>query len=176
MEYLTSREGLEAEFSKMVRDHAQNLHLLALRVTKCEQIAKDVVQEVFLKLWEQRNRFQQIENKEAWLYRVTENKLIDHLRKIAADKRLKIKTWNRILDLNNDTEQRLAARESGQLISRAIENLPAQRKLIFRMNREASLSYQQIAEELQISRHTVKNQLSSALQYLRTCLKSIRFL
>ena len=81
-----------------------------------------------------------------------------------------------MLDLNNDTEQRLAARESGQLISRAIEKLPAQRKLIFRMNREASLSYQQIAEELQISRHTVKNQLSSALQYLRTCLKSIRFL
>src|SRR6185312_540720 len=176
MKYLTGREGLEAEFSKMVRDHAENLHLLALRVTKCEQIAKDVVQEVFLKLWEHRNRFQQIENKEAWLYRVTENKLIDHLRKIAADKRLKIKTWNRILDLNNDTEQRLAARESGQLISRAIENLPAQRKLIFRMNREASLSYQQIAEELQISRHTVKNQLSSALQYLRACLKSIRFL
>jgi len=176
MEYLTGREGLEAEFSKMVRDHAENLHLLALRVTKCEQLAKDVVQEVFLKLWEHRNQFHQIENKEAWLYRVTENKLIDHLRKIAADKRLKANTWSRIRDSDNDAEQRLAARESGQLISQAIENLPAQRKTIYRMNREESLSYQQIAEELQISRHTVKNQLSSALQYLRSCLKSIRFL
>jgi len=175
MEYLTGREGLEAEFSKMVRDHAQNLHLLALRVMKCEQIAKDVVQDVFLKLWEHRNQFGEIENKEAWLYRVTENKLIDHLRKMAADKRMKISAWNLIRNSDNETEQRLAARESGQLISRAIENLPAQRKIIYRMNREESLSYRQIAEELQISRHTVKNQLSCALQYLRSCLKSIRF-
>jgi RNA polymerase sigma-70 factor (ECF subfamily) len=176
MEYLTGTEGLEAEFSKMVRDHAENLHLLTLRITKCEQLAKDVVQEVFLKLWEHRSQFHQIENKEAWLYRVTENKLIDHFRKTAADERLKANTWNRIRDLNNDTEQRLAARESGRLISQAIENLPAQRKIIYRMNREESLSYQQIADELQISRHTVKNQLSSALQYLRSRLKSIRFL
>lgn len=175
MEYLTGREGLEAEFSRIVREHAQNMHLLALRITKCEQISKDVVQEVFLKLWEHRNQFQQIENKEAWLYRVTENKLIDHLRKTAADKRFRTMTWNRMRETNNDTEQRMAARESGQLIARAIENLPAQRKIIYRMNREQSLSYQQIAEELQISRHTVKNQLSSALQYLRSCLNSIRF-
>jgi RNA polymerase sigma-70 factor (ECF subfamily) len=176
MEYLTGKEGLEAEFSKMVRDHAENLHLLALRITKCEQLAKDVVQEVFLKLWEHRSQFRQIENKEAWLYRVTENKLIDHFRKTAADKRLKANTWNRIQDSTNDTEQRLTSRESGQLIAQAIENLPARRRTIYRMNREESLSYQQIAEELQISRHTVKNQLSSALQYLRSCLKNFRVL
>ena len=88
---------------------------------------------------------------------------------------MKISAWNLIRNSDNETEQRLAARESGQLISRAIENLPAQRKIIYRMNREESLSYRQIAEELQISRHTVKNQLSSALQYLRSCLKSTRF-
>ncbi|HEY4155893.1 MAG TPA: RNA polymerase sigma-70 factor [Puia sp.] len=174
MEYLAGKEGLEAEFSHMVKVHAQNLHLLALRVTKCEQLAKDVVQDVFLKLWEHRNQFHQIENIEAWLYRVTENKLIDHLRKTAADKRLKEISWSRIRATNNETEQRLTARESRELISRAIENLPAQRKIIYRLNREQLLSYRQIAEELQISPHTVKNQLSSALHYLRSCLKSIR--
>jgi RNA polymerase sigma-70 factor (ECF subfamily) len=176
MEYLTGREGLEAEFSNVVRDHAQNLHLLALRVIKCEQLAKDVVQDVFLKLWEHRDRFHEIENKEAWLYRVMEHKLIDHLRKTAADKRLKAAAWSRIRELNNETEQRLAARESGQLILRAIESLPARRKAIYRLNREQSLNHRQIAEELQISTHTVKNQLSSALQYLRSCLKGIRLL
>jgi RNA polymerase sigma-70 factor (ECF subfamily) len=88
---------------------------------------------------------------------------------------MKTGTWNLIRHSTNETEQRLAARESGQLIARAIENLPAQRKIIYRMNREESLNYRQIAEELQISRNTVKNQLSSALQYLRACLKSTRF-
>lgn len=174
MGFLTGKEGLEAEFLRIVRENAPNLHALALRITKCDQLAKDVVQEVFLKLWEQRNRFHNIENKEAWLYRVTENKLIDHLRKTAADKRMKEFTRDRIGEMHNETEQLLAARESGKFIARAIENLPRQRQIIFRLNREQQLSHQQIAKELNISRHTVKNQLSSALQYLRSCLKGIR--
>jgi RNA polymerase sigma-70 factor (ECF subfamily) len=176
MRNLTGTEGLEMEFSKVVREHTQTLYALSWRVTKCEQIAKDVVQEVFMKLWEHRHQFHEIENKEAWLYRVTENKLIDHLRKTAADRRMRDITWNSIRESNNDTEQKLAARESGRLISRAIESLPPQRQIIYRMNREQFLSYKEIAEELNISRHTVKNQLSTALHYLRACLKSIRLL
>lgn len=173
MEHLAGREGMDAEFSSVVREHARNLHLLAWRVTKCEQLAKDIVQEVFLKLWEHRNQMSEIENKEAWLYRVTENKLIDHLRKVAAERKLRTETWNRIRESANETEQRISARESGRLISKAIDSLPPQRKAIYRLHREDSLSHHEIAEALHISPHTVKNQLSSALQYLRTRLKGM---
>jgi RNA polymerase sigma-70 factor (ECF subfamily) len=81
MIYTNSRDDFEAEFALLLKEHEHNLRVFAYRVTKCEQLAKDVVQEVFLKLWEHRDQFHQIENIKAWLYRVTENKLIDHLRK-----------------------------------------------------------------------------------------------
>jgi RNA polymerase sigma-70 factor (ECF subfamily) len=158
MIYTNSRDGFEAEFALLLKEHEHNLRVFAYRVTKCEQLAKDVVQEVFLKLWEHRDQFHQIENIKAWLYRVTENKLIDHLRKMAAD-----------------TEMTLSAKESEHIISQAIETLPAQRKIIYRLNREQYLSYDEIARALRISRHTVKNQISSALQNLRERLKSLRF-
>ncbi len=175
MANLSGKDELEAAFSNTVKEYAQPLHALALRVTKCEQLAKDVVQDVFLKLWEHRSQFHKIENKEAWLYRVTENKLIDYLRKTAADRRLKDVTWQRIGEMKNDTELQLEARESGRLLSEAIEDLPTRRKIIYRLSKEQSLNYRQIAKEMNISSNTVKNQLSNALQYLRSRLRSIRF-
>jgi RNA polymerase sigma-70 factor (ECF subfamily) len=54
------------------------------------------------------------------------------------------------------------------MLQKAIAHLPAQRRLIYQLNREKGMNYQQIAEELQISRHTVKNQLSTALQSIRS--------
>jgi RNA polymerase sigma-70 factor (ECF subfamily) len=172
MSISSTGDDFESEFSLLLKEHEHALHLLAFRVTKCEQTAKDIVQDVFLKLWEHRDRYDQIDNIGAWLYRVTENKLIDHLRKIAAEKRLKLRTWNRIREISNETELNLAAKESEKMLSEAIDHLPAQRKLIYRMNREQLLNYNQIAEELRISRHTVKNQIFNALHTLRTFFKN----
>jgi len=68
-----SRSGdeFENEFSQLLKEHENALHILAFRVTKCEQTSKDIVQDVFLKLWEHRHHFHHIENTGAWLYRVT---------------------------------------------------------------------------------------------------------
>ena len=164
--------GFEVEFTNLVKEHEHSLQRFAFRVTKCEQLAKDVVQDVFLKLWEHQRQFREIENINAWLYKVTENKLIDHLRKLAADKRLRQRTWNQIREIQNDTELNLYAKESGKALSEAVDELPAQRKLIYHLNREKFLNYNQIAETLRISRHTVKNQISQALHSLRQRLKN----
>lgn len=166
-----NNSGFEVEFTNLVKEHEQSLQRLAFRVTKCEQLAKDVVQDVFLKLWEHQRKFHEIENIKAWLYQVTENKLIDYLRKLAADKRLRQKTWNLIREIHNETELNLYAKESGKAISQAVDDLPAQRKLIYHLNREKFLNYNQIAEALRLSRHTVKNQISQALHSLRQRLK-----
>jgi RNA polymerase sigma-70 factor (family 1) len=172
MSFSKPGNDFECEFARLVKDHEHALRVLAFRVTKCEQLAKDVVQDVFLKLWEHRDQFHKIDNIGAWLYRVTENKLIDHLRKTAAEKKLRQKTWNHIREISNETELNMAARESEKILSEGIDHLPAQRKLIYRMNREQLLNYDQIAGELHISRHTVKNQIFNALQSLRALFKN----
>ena len=63
------------------QQHEHKLYTLALCLVKSEQYVKDIIQEVFMKLWEHRHHLQDINNMEAWLYRVMENKVIDFFRK-----------------------------------------------------------------------------------------------
>lgn len=157
-------------FSEIFRQHEYRLYTLSFRLTKSDQSAKDIVQEVFLKLWEQRNRIHSIHNMEAWLYRLTENKIIDFLRKTSADDRLKRKIWDQLQEIVNESEQYVLAKEYNQIIQKAIDQLPPQRRLIYQMNKDGGMNYQQIANELKVSKHTIKNQLSSAVRSVRDFL------
>jgi RNA polymerase sigma-70 factor (family 1) len=166
---------LELLFADIFKKHEYRLHTLALKLTRSNQYARDIIQEVFLKLWEHRYQIHSIHNVEAWLYRLTENKVIDFLRKAAADNRLKEAIWKNQPGELNETEDKVVAREYSQIIQKAVDQLPPQRKLIYHLNREKGLNYQEIADHLAISKHTVKNQLSTALQSIRLfLLKSAR--
>ena len=160
--------ALEQLFGELFKKYEYRLYTLAQKLTKSDIYARDIIQEVFLKLWEQRHHIQAINNMEAWLYRLTENKVIDFLRKAAADNRLKEAIWRKLPDHFNDTEDLVAEKEYSQIIQNAINHLPPQRKLIYYLNREKGLNYQEIATELDISKHTVKNQLSTALQSIKS--------
>ena len=157
----------EVLFSGLFRQYEHRLYLLAFSLAKSEQVAKDIIQDVFMKLWEQRNNLDAIHNVEAWLYRLTENKVIDFLRKVADDDRLRNQIWLQVERITNEAELHVAAKEYNLIIQKAINDLPPQRRLIYKLNKEDGLNYQQIADELQISRHTVKNQLFFAVQSVR---------
>jgi RNA polymerase sigma-70 factor (family 1) len=161
---------MEFMFSEIFRQHEHKLYTLALKLTKSDQLAKDIIQDVFLKLWDQRYLISSIINIEAWLYRVTENKIIDFLRKASADNRLKEKIWDQLQQIVNESEQYLAAKEYNQIILKAIDQLPPQRKLIYQLNKESGMNYREIADKLHLSKHTVKNQLSTAVQSVRNFL------
>jgi RNA polymerase sigma-70 factor (ECF subfamily) len=142
--------------------------MLVLRLTKSDQYAKDIIQEVFLKLWTQWDRIQEIENIEAWLYRLTENKVVDFLRKASADTRLKQAIFLHLNEIINEPQFQVEAKECSQIIQKAIDQLPPKRRIIYRLNREGGMNYREIAGELNLSTHTVKNQLSSALRSIRS--------
>ncbi|MBX2922316.1 MAG: RNA polymerase sigma-70 factor [Chitinophagaceae bacterium] len=165
-----SDKELEFLFESLVRKHEQKLIGLVWRVVKSEFQSHDIVQNVFLKAWEHRNGIDGIHNMEAWLYRVTKNELTDFLRKAAADERLRTALWDRVQLSVHHTEELLDARECNSMIHEAINQLPPQRRLVYTLNRDKGLSYQEIATELSISRHTVKNQLSLALQFIHRFL------
>ena len=154
-------------FASIFDKHQQKIYRLAFRATKSHQHANDIVQEVFMKLWEHRSSIGEIKNIDAWLVRAVKNKVIDFLRKVAADDRLKASLWRKIEQKQAALDSPLEAKESEQLMHEAVDALPAQRKMVYRLNRETGLSYQEIADELSISRHTVKNQLYLALRFVQ---------
>ena len=166
-----SDKELESLFEGLVKEHAQKLLRLSQRVVKSEAQSRDIIQNVFLKVWEHRSSITDVDNMEAWLYRVTKNELIDFLRKTAADDRLRASLWKSMQQHTAlQTEDIIDARECDSMIRKAVNQLPPQRRLVYRLNRDKGLSYQEIAEELSISRHTVKNQLSLALQSIHRFL------
>lgn len=163
----SSKNEIEFLFESLFEKHETPVYRLALRVTKSHLHAGDIVQEVFLKIWEHREELKNIRNTDAWLTRIVKNKLIDFMRKTSADDRLKATLWREINTAQNETEQLLEAKESDNLLNAAVNELPPQRKLVYQLNRESGLSYQQIADKLSISKHTVKNQLSTALRFIQ---------
>jgi RNA polymerase sigma-70 factor (ECF subfamily) len=167
MTSIESEDNNQSRFKTLFESHYQSVFSIAFRVSKSKHKAADIVQEVFIKLWEHRSEIGQIQNMEAWLTTAVKRKLIDFMRKAAADSRLRNSLWNNIQHNQIDTPRILEDKEYETIIRKAIDDLPAQRKTIYRMNRENGLSYQEIADELSISKHTVKNQIFMAIRFLQ---------
>ncbi len=174
MPKIPGRKDLEKTFTELVREHGPCLHAFARRITRDDQMAEDIIQEVFLRLWQTRTAWALTVNMEAWLYRVTENRVIDYLRKKATEQKYYSRICRDEESAEPDAAERLENREFRELLSRSVKQLPAQRQVIYRLHKEQALSYREIADEMQLSQHTVKNQVFNAIRYLRSCLRGFK--
>lgn len=143
--------------------------LVALRYVKDTQEAEDLVQEVFLHIWEKRDQINVKSNLRNYLYVSVRNASINYVQRNK-------ETFTTIenADLSSsfvDSDEEFAKEEFASKIARAIEKLPPQCKKIFLLAYLNSLSYQQIADTLQLSKNTVKTQMGIAYKLLREDLK-----
>jgi RNA polymerase sigma-70 factor (family 1) len=169
--YDENDDVLKQLFNELFRGHEQKLYAFVLKVLRSDAQARDIVQDVFVKLWTIREQLHEIENMDAFLYRLTENKVYDYLRAAATRERTRREFWNRIQQTRESVAEELEAKEYHALIQQAIEQLPPQRKIIYLLSKHEGLKQQQIARELQISPNTVRNQLAEAFRSIRNYVK-----
>ncbi|HVI46341.1 MAG TPA: RNA polymerase sigma-70 factor [Chitinophaga sp.] len=130
--------------------------------------AKEIVQEVFYKIWEKREGLRNVRKLQDYLFIIARNCIFDHLRKKAVEvSAYEILHQIQPIDVDN-TDHRVRDRQFGQLLQSAIDNLPPQRRRIYQLAKEQGHSYHEIALQLGISAFTVKNQMAQALQYIRS--------
>ncbi|HEY0668490.1 MAG TPA: RNA polymerase sigma-70 factor [Sphingobacteriaceae bacterium] len=165
-------DALRLLFNDLFKTYEYPLYTLALRLSKDDCVAKDIIQEVFLALWGMRAKLDEINNIEAYLFRMTRFKVIKHLRKISADNSLKESIWRAMKDLTEDGSAKVEAREFQSVLVSAIEQLPPKRKQVYLLKATEGKTYKDIAEEMNISQHTVKNHLSSAAHSIRLFLEN----
>jgi|SRR5690625_2959910 len=163
-------EGDALAFRELFNLFKGRLYAAALKVTKSKHAAEDIVQEVFVSLWEGRSNLNNVENPTSYIFTIAYNKSFRYLKKVAADAELYQSLRNNIKKTHNDVEEKLEAKTAQQFISQIIEKLPPRRKLIYKLSREKGLNYKQIAEQLDISPLTVKKQMAIALRSIRTGL------
>nr|WP_236023419.1 sigma-70 family RNA polymerase sigma factor [Chitinophaga chungangae] len=159
-------EGDEQAFASLFMTWATPLAAIAMRILKNEYARQEVVQEVFIKVWLNRDKLGKVEHLGAWLRKITINQsLLALQRHAASDKRLAE------LRLTQDELQEqantLELKETRRLVHEAIESLPAQRRTIYRLNRVEGKTTKEIAQELQLSHGYVRNALSAALAAIR---------
>src|ERR1700761_2936944 len=96
----SSKDILEQLFNELFREYEHPLYLFAFKMLKSEMAAKDIIQDVFLKLWLIRDKISEIKSISSFLYKLTENKVFDHLRASASDKKKRQDLWFRLHQSN----------------------------------------------------------------------------
>ena len=156
----------EQQFSEIFREYERRLFVFVVRTLRSEQLAQDIVQEVFLRLWAMRDQIKGIENMNAYLYKLAENQVYNYLRHAAVEKRARQELWQRMQEATTDHSHTMIDREYDAVIEMAILTLPEQRRKIYHLNKREGKKQSQIAEELHLSPHTVRNHLSAAFKQI----------
>ncbi len=138
---------------------------------KNEETARDMAQDIFFTIWEQREKFVEIRSFGAYLFRMARNAVYNyHDRKHVHDRFENASSRSETAS-SNEVEEALFVQELESLIQLAVSNMPPQRELIYRLSREKNLSNEEIAQMLHISKRTVENHLSLALSDIRKIVK-----
>lgn len=128
--------------------------------------AEEVVQEVFIKIWETREFLREDDHFKGLLFIITRNLIFNRYRKNVNEEFYKV-TVLAALEEPYDVEEEIDAHNLQEYIDRLIDELPPRRREIFNLSRKGQKSYKEIALLLDISEKTVENQISEALKYLK---------
>jgi RNA polymerase sigma-70 factor (family 1) len=147
------------------------LYGYSYKLTKSNVLAEEAIQEVFLKFWQNRRDLNPDLSVKAYLYKITKNHLFNLLRNAAYDHQLKQQLFYNRRDTHYSTEDQLIYRDLETFKNQAIANLPPKMQQIFHMSRTQELSHKEIAHQLGISQHTVKDQIVKALKSIKEYLR-----
>ncbi|MDR0794173.1 MAG: RNA polymerase sigma-70 factor [Chitinophagaceae bacterium] len=161
--------GDEQAFAVLFERYRDRLYSYLVRVTKSKETAEEATLDVFLKIWNARAALKEINNFDAFLFRVAHNKALDYIRQAAGNRSLQKEIWADLQKLatTETADQKLLKADTEAKINDAISHLSEQRKEAFRLSREELLSYDEIAQRMHISRHTVRNHITAALSFIR---------
>lgn len=161
------QEGDEAAFGAIYRLFAPVLYQRLVRLLKDIGATEEILQDVFLKLWEKRAQIDPERGFRTYLYRIADNLAIDFFRKITREKALQEELWVSGVYFYLQTEEELISKEERQLITNAISELPPKRRRIVILCKLEGKSYQDVADLMGISVSTVSNQLVKAIKEIK---------
>jgi len=158
-------------FDEIFRTYYDQLVGFCMRYVSDQDLASEIVQDMFVKLWIKREELDISSSLKAYLYRATRNHALNHLNQLKIQGRYREYIGFQTYDSSNDPLEILQESDLENRIKQAVLSLPERRRLVFEMSRHEGLKNKQIAEKLNISVKTVENQMTKALEYLRNVLR-----
>ncbi|WP_346317993.1 RNA polymerase sigma-70 factor [Chitinophaga sp. YIM B06452] len=162
--------GNQQALKTIVEAFWPNIYAHALAYLRSPEKAEELTQDVFLAIWEKRETLPNIENFRGYLFITARNKIVSRLRvKLATTHPAEETDATETLYI---PDSQLELKELNNLLREGIEQLPPKRKRVFEMSRLEGKSHAEIAAELGISKDTVSEYITLALNFLRTYLKN----
>jgi RNA polymerase sigma-70 factor (family 1) len=164
-------QGDEEAFNTLFHAYVPRLHTLIMKVTRSEGVAKDIIQEVFLYLWIDRESLANIEVPQNWIFKIAYNRSYSWLSRQFSRNR----KYNEFIQQNptegdDSLEQTVTLHETARLIREATALLPEQARRIFQLSRETGLKAAEVADQLEISVQTVRNSLVRSVKFVKEYL------
>ena len=163
------RNDLALEFERLFKSHFGPLQAYAFTFTRDTTEAEEIVQQVFLKVWERKEKIDMREPLTPYLYRAVYNESLNYLKHLKVKDRHRMQVQPVAMHATLTTEQ-IDARELEQKLMRSINELPEQCRTVFQLSRFEQLKYNEIADKLGISVKTVENHMSKAIKKLKASL------
>jgi RNA polymerase sigma-70 factor (ECF subfamily) len=154
----------EGAFTAIYKQYWEIMYLASYNLIKDRAICEDIVQEVFISLWQRRSNLQIKVSLRSYLYTSTIYKVYDHFSK--NKKMIKEELFDNGIEASNP-ETKLIHQELIHYLDTVVDTLPGKCKEVYKLSRETMLSNKEIAEQLNISQRTVEGHISKALKILK---------
>ena len=170
------KEGDVEAFDAIYNNYSKKLFHFALALIKDEDISKDLVQEVFVNLWEKRGQVNLNLNFDNYIFTIVYNSIRKFFRKKSIETKFIDQLSKNSPEIIESVDGIVIYNELLELATRTIENLPPKRKAVYKLSRQEGLKIKEIADKLNISTRTAENHLAKALKYLKEELSGISLL
>lgn len=159
-------QGNEQAFTILYNKYKNIVYSLALKITKSKTLSEEVVQDIFLKIWEKKDELKDIGDFESYLFISGRNHIFNMIKKTAKDEIFKKNIGNSDFS-SYAADSFLEDEQYSLLLDQILLKLPPQQQKIYQMAKVEGLSHQKIAEILDISPLTVKKHMAQALKLIR---------
>ena len=165
-------EGDESAFTDLFNHYYPALRPFIWKFTGSQTDSEEILQETFIRIWLNRDKLPEIDNMRNWIFTIAANLCLLYIRKTLSTQKKENRYCQKQLAVSAETPaETFDYAEIMQLVNKAVERMPPQRKLIYRMSREEGLRPGEIAESIRVSISTVKNTLVTALKDIRSYLQ-----
>lgn len=165
------REGQPRAFGIIYDLHAVSIYRRLTHLVKLDHIARELTQEVFVRLWENKHQVDPDQPVLPYLSKIAANLAIDFFRRAARDKKLKAALCSAAERTVDNAAERLVAADERSMLRKAIDRLPAQQQSVFQLCKLEGLSHEEVSDKLGISISTVNNHIVRANKTVRRYLK-----
>ncbi|MNK14775.1 ECF RNA polymerase sigma-E factor [compost metagenome] len=168
---LQLKNGDQRAFEILYNNYKVRIAGNLFKLLKSDDLVKEILQELFFKIWEVRTQIDPEKSFKSYLFRVAENLVYDYFRKVAKDKRLLAKIMASSSELYLHIEEDMLSKEEGQKLQQAIDLMPPQRKMVFTLCKLEGKSYKEVEEIMGINAKTISSHMLQANRFLRAYFK-----